>query len=107
MITSIDFTFYPKLSEKIEKFIEVSTAFDVRDVILGNEKIVLNDEKYKTASELFIHTLKSDEIYKRYEEYKNNKLQSNGVLPYLMLYDMLKEEQEILLGYISEIENLS
>lgn len=99
-LNTIDFEFYPHVSKIIENFIEISTAFDVRAVILDNKK-------NNTLLDLFISMLKSDEIYERYEEYKNNRLRSNGILPYLMLYDMLKEEQKILLSYLSEIRNLS
>ena len=98
-LNTIDFEFYPHLSKIIENFVEVSTAFDVRTVILDYKN-------NKTLLDLFISMLKSDEILERYEEYKNNRLQSNGILPYLMLYDMLKEEQKTLLSYLSEIRNL-
>ncbi len=99
MLNTINFEFYPDLSKIIQDFIHVSTKFYARAVILDNVNI-------KTFSETFVNMLKGDDIYEKYDEYKKNELKANGIMPYFMLYDMLKEEQKILSSYISEMKKI-
>lgn len=104
MVSSIDFKFYPNLSELIENFIRCSIDNDVKNVILDYEILPYNQEEklYK----LYINRLKQENIYDDYKCYKKNELVSDGILAYFKLYDMLKEEQKILLSYIEEIKKL-
>ena len=105
MINNIDFKFYSNICKIIEDFVDISIAYDVRNVILDNEKMILTGTKQK-LSEFYADMFKDDSIFERYKEYQNNELESNGILPYLMLYDMLKNEQKILLTYLDEIKKL-
>lgn len=97
MLYNIDFKYNQKLGTIIEKFIETSVEFTARKAIVDNAN-------NKTITDMIIKMLKSDQIYELYNEYKKGKLQSNLIIVYFLLYDLIKKEQEILINYQAEIK---
>ncbi len=94
-INSIEFKYYPKIKELILEYIKHSTRDDVSDFIL-------NGKLRERAKEMF----NSTDIKESYELYKQNKLNANLATPYCILYDLMNTEQDIIVKYLNEIDNI-
>ena len=105
MLETIDFNFYPELEKIIMKFITESTKSDVSDTIINNQKLTLSDGKKYT--DMIHDMLCGDDIEHMYSDYKQDKLNANGIMPYFMLYDLLKEERSLIMQYQKEISKIS
>lgn len=105
MLETIDFNFYPELEKIIMKFITESTKSDVSDTIINNQKLTLSDGKKYT--DMIHDMLCGDDIEHMYSDYKQDKLNVNGIMPYFMLYDLLKEERSLIMQYQKEISKIS
>ena len=105
MLDSIDFNYYPNLQKIIMDFCSVSIKNDVSETIINNQKLGLADGKRYT--DLMKDMLSSDDIEQLYADYKNDKLFSNGIMPYFALYDLLQEEKAIVEEYLKEIDMIN
>lgn len=90
-INSIEFKHYPQIKELMLEYIKNSVRYNARDFIVNE----------KQAVEVITPSIK-----KLYEDYKQNRLESNAAIPYCILYDLMNTEQNIIVQYAKEIERL-
>lgn len=105
MLNNIDFKYYLQIQGLITEFIQISLSHDVSDVIVSNEKLKMGNDK--KTSQFIEEMFQLDNIEELYSRYKNGNLQGNIIIPYFILFDLLKIEQELLINYLNEINNLS
>lgn len=103
-VTVIDFIYFPKIKELILDYIRNSLTSNVSDAIIDNKKIgVQSDGK---LAEFVSKMLKDDDIQKYYAKYQKRALGTHVAIPYFVLYDLLKIEQNILSQYEKEIRKI-
>lgn len=106
VVKEIDFVYYPDIQECLLNFIEVSLTYN------NFKKGWINAKNIRFGKETdadFISKMLKDVADDWYKKFKNEEktYQSNVILNYFALYEMLKEEQKILFKYKQEIEKLN
>ena len=104
MLESVQFKYNEELKNVILEFVEKSYAYDVREGILGNEKLYAGQKKISEMAKDAI----ADVSYNWVEKVNNGEVKSNIIVPYVQLYELLREEIQILkryTNYITKIEN--
>lgn len=94
VINSIEFKYYPKIKELMLEYIKHSVRDDVSDFILNNIKL-------KEQVRKMFNPTKIEESYKIYKQDKPNL-----TTPYCILYDLMNTEQDIIVKYLNEIDNI-
>lgn len=105
MLNNIDFKYYPKFISIISEFIQSSVASDISDVIVSNEHSNMGTDK--KISDFASEMLKQENIQELYLKFKKGEINGNLIIPYFLLFDLLKKEQQLLLNYLEEIDNLT
>ena len=104
MLNNIDFKHCSNIQNIIVDFIQISLSLDVSDTIISNEKLKLDNRQ--ETSQFIAEMLKSENADNLYSQYKKGELQANIIIPYFLLFDLLKREQELLIKYLNEINKL-
>lgn len=100
-IDNIEFKHYPKIKELMLDYIKMSLNYDVRDFVLNGKQMKFGN---KSVDEITKEL--SPKIDEHYEMYKRGELKGNLRVPYCILYDLMKAEQDIIVRYLQEIERL-
>lgn len=102
MIEMIPFKYNHLLKECITTFIQQSLLMDVRGTVLGNRTIRAGSTSMDREAERAIKDSDEDIV----EKFHNNEVQSHVLTPYLVLYDLMKIEIQLITAYQDYIENL-
>ena len=105
LVERFDFDYYPQFPQLFLQFIQVSLTYDSRFPILdvANKKSA-GDEKFAGM----IYHLLEDSADSYYEKMTNGEeINGNIVVPYILLYEMMKQERNLIIQYQAEIESLS
>ena len=105
MLDNIDFNFHSEIQETIISFINTSITMDVSDSMISNQHTVMDDGT--RLFEFAERMLGENNIEELYQQYQNNELESNIIMPYFILFDSLNLERDIIATYLEQIENLS
>ena len=103
LVEKYNFEYFPEYSDIFLDFIYVSLTFDCHNAILDapNKKI---GEKRLTV---FIHDLLENNADSYYEQMIRGKdLTGNIVIPYISLYQMMRQERKAIIKYQAEIKKL-
>lgn len=101
-LNNIEFVYYKEIKKLMLKYIKLSVGNNTSDFILNEGKFSNGKEFSKQMEETL--TPKIDEYY---ELYKQNKLESNAAISYCILYDLINNEQDIIMQYLQEIERIA
>ncbi len=102
-LEDIQFKYHKELMDALLEFVEKSLAYDMRGSILGNINTSLGKEK-------LVDTIKKsikDPSMQWVEKAHRGELGPNIMLPYVQLYDLLKEEIQLIIKcqkYIDKLE---
>lgn len=103
IINNIEFKYHPKFKELLLKYITMSIYNDMREAIINNRQVKFGNE---CIAELVEKMLDNGQIDEYYQLYLNKKLDANLASPYFMLYDLINDEQNIIVEYLNEIKRL-
>ena len=96
MINNIDFKYHPEIASLYMKFINDSIAYDTRGTIKGNINVLLGNGK---MSEKIMKDIAADSTYKWVERFDKGELESNMMVPYIILYKLILSEREMIIEY--------
>ena len=106
MSENVEFKYYKELGETIIDIIKCSKSYDVKGIILSNHSTMLKDNSGDhRLSEYVIQQIK-DSKRDYCSEYLTGKLKSSILIPYVMLYFLLKEEARLLENLQLQIKEL-
>lgn len=104
LVESNDFEHYPSFPDIFLKFINVSLKFDCRDNILEAPHRKVGKQPMVTyISECLKNN--ADKFYGKYLE--GEGIGGNIMSPYILLYEMMRQERKIVLQYQEEIKKLN
>ena len=106
MSENIEFKYYKELGETIIDIIKCSRTYDVRGIILGNHATMMNDNNGGHKLSEFVIQMIKDNKRDYYSDYLIGKLKSSILIPYVMLYILLKEEARLLENLQLQINGL-
>jgi len=95
-INDIDYTYYHDLIEPQLGFITSSLSLDVREAILGNKNVMSGNEPLINIVKTYIS---EDEKHRWVERFDEGHLEGNLMIPYVILYKLLKKEGEYIREY--------
>lgn len=103
IIERYDFNYYPKFIDIFLNFVQTSLEYDCRSAILDPALLNLGNKSWEdTVRELLDN--KADEYYNRIKQ--GEELCRNIVHPYMLLYDMMNTERNLIEEYQEEIKKL-
>lgn len=102
MIENIDFKYNDRLLQIIMYFVESSLESDVRGVVLSNINTTVGKESITKEIKEYI----KDSSYQWVEKAEKGELNSNMMYPYVILFQLLKTEIDLLKQYKEYISNL-
>ncbi|MBE7704390.1 MAG: hypothetical protein E7Z90_01105 [Cyanobacteria bacterium SIG29] len=105
MLNNIDFKYYTEFISIISEFIQSSVASDISDAIINNERLNMGSDK--KISDVVSEMLKQENSQELYIKFKKGEFSGNIIIPYFVLFDLLKKEQQLLLNYLEKIDNLT
>lgn len=100
IVENIQFKYNVELKEIIMSFVENSLASDVRSAVLGYMNVEASSGIATEEIEKFI----KDSSYNWVEMYHKNELDSNMMVPYVLLFELLKIEAKLLNQYKNYLE---
>ncbi|WP_022766624.1 hypothetical protein [Butyrivibrio sp. XPD2006] len=103
MINNIDFKYHPEIASLYMKFINDSIAYDTRGTIKGNINVLLGNGK---MSEKIMKDIAADSTYKWVERFDKGELESNMMVPYIILYKLILSEREMTIEYQRMVDKL-
>lgn len=102
MIQNIDFKYNEQLKEIIMEFVEKSIEYDMRGAVLGN---MTTHSGGKQMTETIMEYIK-EPSYDWVGKGQRGELNSNMMLPYVQLFNLLKIEIELIGSYKNYIANI-
>lgn len=103
LVENYDFEYYPSFPDIFLRFINVSLKYDCRDNILEVPKQKIGEKPMATFINEYLKN-NADDFYKKVLNGKS--ISGNIMSPYILLYEMMKQEREIVLQYQKEIKKL-
>ena len=101
-LRDIDYKYYPEIGELLLRFVRVSTSQDVRNFVLSIAPKSLADKGMSSIISEWIGDASKDWV----EHVHSGELKSNIMIPFVVLYDMLKEEGQIVFEYCEAISKI-
>ena len=104
LVENNDFEYYPTFPDIFLQFINVSLKYDCRGNILDAPRLKVGEKPMVTfISECLENN--ADDFYKRV--LAGEGVGGNIMSPYILLYEMMKQERKIILQYQEEIKKLN
>ena len=104
LVENNDFEYYPTFPDIFLQFINVSLKYDCRGNILDAPRLKVGEKPMVTfISECLENN--ADDFYKRV--LAGEGVGGNIMSPYILLYEMMKQERNIILQYQEEIKKLN
>lgn len=104
LVENNDFEYYPSFSDIFLRFVNVSLKYDCRGNILDAPRRKVGEKPMVTfISECLENN--ADDFYKRV--LAGGDIGGNIMSPYILLYEMMKQERKIILQYQEEIKKLN
>jgi len=102
MLENVQFKYNEDLKKTILKFVEESYSCDVRGAILGNQNMEIGGKKATKVISEIIKDKQHDWVQLAHDK----KIGPNIMLPYVLLYDLLKKEIVLIIEYTKYLEEL-
>ena len=103
ILRDIDFRFFPEIREILLEFVRKSISLDVRNAVLAYiPRSIENQEVSEMIAKYIV-----DDTNNWVGRYHSGELNSNIMIPFVMLYDMLKSEGELISKYREEIKTVN
>ena len=102
MVQKIEFKYNEPLKDIIMGFVEQSIEFDMRGAILGNMHIKSGSKKLSEVAEEYIKDLPCDWVNMK----QKGELNGNIMMPYVILYDLLIFEINLIIKYRDYIRDM-
>ena len=102
-IRDIDYKYFPKIGELLLNFVRVSTSMDTRSAILDYIPLKMSDGRLWTD---YLSELIGDESNNWVELFQAGKLESNIMIPFVNLYEMMKIEGQLIAQYCEKVKTI-
>ena len=104
LVERFDFDYYPQFPQLFLQFIQASLTYDSRLPILDVANKYAGDKQLTDI----IHHLLEDDADSYYEKMINGEDISGYIgVPYILLYELMRQERKLIIQYQAEIETLS
>ena len=104
MSNNIDFKYYPDILRTFLSFINSSLSMDVKGTILGNVHVFSNKKK---LSEIAANMIAANPKKNWEKKYDSGNLNGNLIVPYVILFKLMKKERQLIIDYLDQIKKLS
>lgn len=102
MAQKIDFKYNEPLKDIIMSFVEKSIELDMRGAILGNIHLRVSKNKLSEIVEEYIKDSSNDWVNK----WREGELNGNIMMPYVILYNLLISEINLIIKYRDYIRDM-